>query len=101
MDWPADQPKPAASVLYEWLNRAFAEKRIRREGKGTRTNAWRYRLENEDDAYWDRGELPPLRGPTGVPVHGEPLSDLELDAIAQKEAAFVLRQSTGKGRSRK
>jgi hypothetical protein len=52
---------PAASVLYEWLNRAFAEKRVRREGSGTRTNPWRYRLENEDDKYYDRGELPPLR----------------------------------------
>ena len=53
--------KPVASVLYEWLNRAHAEKRIRREGAGTRMNPWRYRLENEDDEYYDRGELPPLR----------------------------------------
>jgi hypothetical protein len=35
MDWPNDQEKPSATVLYEWLNRAFAEKRIRRQGKGT------------------------------------------------------------------
>ena len=48
-------------MLYEWLNRAFAEKRVRREGKGTRTDPWRYRLENEDDWYYDRGELPPLK----------------------------------------
>ena len=61
MDWPSDQDKPVASVLYEWLNRAHAEKRIRREGAGTRMNPWRYRLENEDDEYYDRGELPPLR----------------------------------------
>ena len=60
MDWPSDQDKPAASVLYEWLNRAFAEKRVRREGAGTRTDPWRYRLENEEDQYYDRGELPPL-----------------------------------------
>lgn len=60
-DWPTDQEKPAASVLYEWLNRAFAEKRVRREGQGTKRNPWRYRLENEDDEYYDRGELPPLR----------------------------------------
>ena len=61
MDWPPDQDKPAASVLYEWLNRAFAEKRVRRQGAGTRVHPWRYRLENEDDPYYDRGELPPLR----------------------------------------
>ena len=60
MDWPSDQDKPAASVLYEWLNRAFAEKRVRRQSAGTRTNPWTYRLENEDDQYYDRGEIPPI-----------------------------------------
>lgn len=59
-DWPSDGEKPAASVLYEWLNRAFDERLIRREGQGRRTDPYRYRLENADDAYWDRGELPPL-----------------------------------------
>jgi hypothetical protein len=58
---PSDREPPAASVLYEWLNRAFDEKLIRREGEGRRTDPYRYRLENEDDAYRDRGELPPLR----------------------------------------
>ena len=61
MDWPADQERPSATVLYEWLNRAYAEKRVRREGQGTKPSPWRYRLENEDDAYHDRGELPPIR----------------------------------------
>jgi hypothetical protein len=61
MDWPGDQERPAASVLYEWLNRAFAEKRVRREGRGTKRDPWRYRLENEDDAYFDREDLPPMR----------------------------------------
>jgi hypothetical protein len=60
-DWPADQERPSASVLYEWLNRAFAEDRVRRVGKGTRLDPWRYRLPNEDDEYYARGELPPLR----------------------------------------
>jgi hypothetical protein len=60
-DWPPDQPKPSASSFYDWLNRAHAEKRVRREGKGTSKNPWRYRLPNEDDKYYDRGELPPLR----------------------------------------
>jgi AAA domain len=59
--WPSDVERPAESTLYEWLSHAFAKKLIRREGHGTRTNPWRYRLENEDDKYWDRGELPPLR----------------------------------------
>jgi hypothetical protein len=101
MDWPNDQEKPSATVLYEWLNRAFAEKRIRRQGKGTRTEPWRYRLENEDDAYWDRGELPPIRGLTGVSLKESGLSDQELDEIARKEAEFVLARSEGKGRGRK
>lgn len=58
-DWPAESAKPAASVLYDWLNRAFAEKRLRREGGGTKSDPYRYRLETANDAYYDRGELPP------------------------------------------
>jgi hypothetical protein len=59
-DWPADGAKPSASLLYDWLNRAAEEKLVRREGQGRRNDPYRYRLPNEDDAYWDRGELPPL-----------------------------------------
>jgi hypothetical protein len=64
-DWPAGSEPPAASILYEWLNRAFEEKLCRREGTGRRLDPYRYRLTNEDDAYYDRGELPPLK-PLGV-----------------------------------
>ena len=59
--WPSDVERPSESTLYEWLNRAHAKKLVRRDGQGTRTNPWRYRLENDDDAYYDRGELPPIR----------------------------------------
>jgi AAA domain len=61
MDWPADRDKPSPSVLYEWLARAHEEKLVRREGQGIRSDPYRYRLPNADDAYWDRGELPPMR----------------------------------------
>jgi hypothetical protein len=61
MDWPADRERPAASVLYEWLNRAADEKLVRREGRGRKNDPYRFRLPNEDDKYRDRGELPPLR----------------------------------------
>src|SRR5262249_6744212 len=61
MDWPADQPRPSKPTLYEWLNRAYEAKLIRRIGAGRRSDPFRYRLENEDDAYIDRGEVPPLR----------------------------------------
>jgi hypothetical protein len=60
-DWPADRERPAASVLYEWLNRAAEERLVRREGAGLRDDPYRYRLPTADDAYRDRGELPPLR----------------------------------------
>jgi hypothetical protein len=60
-DWPVEVEKPAASVLYDWLNRATEEKLVRRAGKGTRRDPYRYRLPNENDAYYDRGELPPMR----------------------------------------
>jgi hypothetical protein len=61
MDWPADQERPSAVTLYEWLNRAFDQKLLRRSGNGRKDDPYRYRLENADDEYLDRGELPPLR----------------------------------------
>jgi hypothetical protein len=60
--WPADADKPSEATLYHWLNQAHAKKLVRREGQGTNRNPWRWRLENEDDAYYDRGELPPMPG---------------------------------------
>jgi hypothetical protein len=59
-EWPAGKTKPPIATLAEWLKRAFAEKRIRRNGKGVKSDPFRYRLENENDAYLDRGELPPM-----------------------------------------
>lgn len=61
MDWPEGHDRPAPSNLYDWLNRAHEEKRLRREGTGRKADPYRYRLQNEDDEYRDRGELPPLR----------------------------------------
>jgi hypothetical protein len=61
MDWPADLVRPSAAALYEWLNRAYEEKLLRRMGSGRKADPYRYRLTNEDDEYLDRGEIPPLR----------------------------------------
>jgi hypothetical protein len=65
MDWPPDHDKPAACVLYEWLSRATDEKLVRRSGSGRKTDPYRFRLPNQDDKYYDRGELPPLRDLVG------------------------------------
>jgi hypothetical protein len=59
--WPADQERPSPSLLYQWLNRAFEEKLVRRQGAGRRDDPYRYRLPNEDDEYLDCGEMPPIR----------------------------------------
>ena len=59
-DWPPDVQAPSATVLYDWLNRATAEKLVRRSGHGTKRSPYQYRLPNKDDEYYDRGELPPL-----------------------------------------
>ena len=59
--WPDDLDKPSRSAIYAWLNLAFAGKLVRREGGGTKGDPWTYRLENEDDEYEDRDELPPLK----------------------------------------
>jgi hypothetical protein len=56
----AGEDPPAASALYDWLNRAFAEKRIRRVGSGTRLDPWRYYLRRPGDLP-DLPDLPPLR----------------------------------------
>ena len=53
--------QPAAPTLYRWLTQATEQKLVRREGKGTKFDPFRFRLPTEDDAYYDRGELPPLR----------------------------------------
>lgn len=60
--WPSDTERPNETTLYDWLNLAHTKKLIRRQGRGNSKNPYRYRLENEDDQYYDRGELPPLRG---------------------------------------
>ncbi len=60
--WPDDAERPSESTLYNWLNLAHAKKMVRRDGRGSSADPWRYRLENANDAYYDRGELPPLRG---------------------------------------
>jgi hypothetical protein len=44
-----------------WLNREFTEKLCRRKGSGRRLDPYQYRLSNEDDDYYDRSKLPPLR----------------------------------------
>jgi len=59
--WPEDAEKPSRTTLYTWLGIAYDEKRIRRQGRGNKHDPWRYRLENEDDEYYDRGEPPPLK----------------------------------------
>ncbi len=63
VDWPGDQPAPSAGVLYLWLNRAYDKKLVRRCGEGRCKKPYRFRLPNADDAYYDRGELPPIKEP--------------------------------------
>lgn len=58
--WPSAADRPSETTLYEWLNHA-GKKLVRREGQGTRMTPWRYRLPNDADAYYDRGDLPPMR----------------------------------------
>ena len=33
---------------------------VRRSGNGMNSEPYKYRLQNKNDAYYDRGELPPL-----------------------------------------
>ena len=80
MDWPADLPRPSPAALYEWLNRAYEEKLLRRMGSGRRSDPYQFRLTNEDDEYLDRGEIPPLR-------RGPLMSVAEIEAILNIDEA--------------
>ncbi len=52
--WPDDPIRPGNSTLHMWLTRAVESKLIRREGRGARGDAFRYRLENPVDLHYDR-----------------------------------------------
>ena len=43
--WPDDTAKPGMSTLYNWLNLAAARKLVQKEGRGTKSEPWRYSLE--------------------------------------------------------
>jgi hypothetical protein len=49
MDWPADREKPPTNALYDWLNRATAEKLVRRFGNGRKADPYRYLLPFENE----------------------------------------------------
>lgn len=46
MDWPTEDSRPSSVTLYTWLNRAFAEKKVLRQGRGTKADPYRYLLGN-------------------------------------------------------
>lgn len=69
-DWPADQPRPSAVTLNQWLNRACEAGLICREGCGCKGEPYRYWVENRDNLYFHRGDLPPFRGPNWRVVVG-------------------------------
>jgi hypothetical protein len=52
-------------------SRAYEARLLRRQGHGNSRDPYRYRLPDEDDEYWDRGELPPLRGLEELPLPRE------------------------------
>ncbi len=43
--WPDDAAKPGMSTLYNWLNLAAARNLIGKQGRGTKSDPWRYCLE--------------------------------------------------------
>jgi hypothetical protein len=55
-DWPADRERPAASVLYDWLNRATAAGLVERRGTGTKVDPYRYRLPGDGGWGWRGGD---------------------------------------------
>lgn len=64
LDWPATTEAPSPTTLFRWLKRAHSEDRVRRQGRGSKGQPYRYRLTTDADRtrdrYRERGELPPL-----------------------------------------
>ena len=58
--WPYETDVPGKTVLYAWCALAFDRKLVRREGRGTKSDPYGYRLENKGDRYRDQGRLEPL-----------------------------------------
>ncbi|WP_439630225.1 hypothetical protein [Gemmata sp.] len=60
-DWPADRERPSPHHLYEWLGRAFEERKVERYGAGTRRDPYTFRLPGPPG-----GDLDDLRARLGV-----------------------------------
>jgi len=78
-DWPADEPCPSARQLYQWLSRAFAEKRVVRTGAGTRYEPYRFRLRGQE-------EYNPIGDPKFEAMLEKSVSDAALEAGKMIEA---------------
>jgi hypothetical protein len=59
-DWPSEETCPLRNTLHNWAQTAVERGLLRREGYGTRNSPYCYRMPNAHDAYYDRGELPPI-----------------------------------------
>jgi hypothetical protein len=64
-EWPAVEAKPDEATLWRWLERALAEGKVLRTGKGRRNSPFRYWLA-EAEARWKKS-----------PFHLEDLPDLD------------------------
>ena len=65
--WPDDFPRPHASALWRWLDRAVNDGLVMRDGLGRKTKPFRYWLPGAEDRWMERGfyleDLPDIDPP--------------------------------------
>ncbi len=67
-NWPEEWAPPSPAALYTWLHAAHARKLVKRSGRGTKGDPYRFRLRTKEDDEYDRfqaslpklPDLPPL-----------------------------------------
>ena len=92
-EWPDDFPKPPASSLWRWLDRAVNDGLVERDGLGRKKQPFRYWLPGAIDKWIDRG------------LYLEDLPDIDPPPRDAKETAKKLaeagRMLFGKGKGKK
>ncbi len=60
--WPAEQERPSSQTLWRWLERAVSDGRVKRDGRGTSDDPYRYWLPGQMEV-WFRDPLGLLNDP--------------------------------------
>lgn len=94
--WPEDHPRPDATTLWRWLDRALLDHRVQQSGRGRCGDPYRYWIPGYESRWLQSflAPLPPLPPLTGVPL--TPVEESLLATIATAEAELILHRDRRK-----